>query len=128
MAVADWASAAHSEQAASQLVEASAAPPAQPMDECIEVPAPGAPPLSAPPGAPLPGVLGPSIPATSPVAAVAAPEAKTRSPYFEFCQEQRPLLLLGLANAEREKLLSKLWKALSELEKARYSAGGGAAF
>ena len=58
----------------------------------------------------------------APPGSAAAPKKVYSNPYTVFCQEQRPLLPLGLANAEREKLLSKLWKALSELEKARYSA------
>ena len=49
--------------------------------------------------------------------------APSLNPYQKFCREQRLLLPVDLCNAEREKLLSKLWKALSELEKARYSAG-----
>ena len=41
-------------------------------------------------------------------------------PYQAFCQEQRPLLERDICPGEREKLLGRLWKALSKAEKAHY--------
>ena len=43
------------------------------------------------------------------------------SPYYAFCQAQRPLLPPGLRNAQREAALGKLWAGLSEMEKAKYA-------
>ena len=42
------------------------------------------------------------------------------SPYHAFCKVQRPRLAPGLRNAQRETLLGQKWKALSEIEKAKY--------
>ena len=44
-----------------------------------------------------------------------------RSPYYAFCQAQRPLLPPGLRNAQREVTLGKLWADLSGMEKAKYA-------
>ena len=41
-------------------------------------------------------------------------------PYQAFCHEQRPLLERDICPGEREKLLGRLWKALSKAEKAHY--------
>ena len=43
------------------------------------------------------------------------------SPYYAFCQAQRPLLPPGLRNAQREAALGKLWAGLSGMEKAKYA-------
>lgn len=43
--------------------------------------------------------------------------------YLSFAREQRRLLPKGLSSAEREKLLSTRWKALSKAEKAQYCKG-----
>eukprot|EP00964_Phaeocystis_antarctica_P098827 scaffold64785_cov50-Phaeocystis_antarctica.AAC.2 len=71
----------------------------------------------------------------APPESASAPSAKRtfRSPYHEFCQDQRPHLPLGMAGRDREKLLAlfpapchapgQRWKALPEAEKARYKAG-----
>ena len=40
--------------------------------------------------------------------------------YLSFAREQRRLLPKGLSSAEREKLLSTRWKALSKAEKSRF--------
>ena len=51
------------------------------------------------------------------------------SPYHEFCREQRPLLAgrlpagTSLTNADREKVLGKMWKALSKPGRAAYKRG-----
>ena len=42
------------------------------------------------------------------------------SPYHAFCKVQRPRLAPGLRNAQRETLLGQKWKALSDIEKAKY--------
>jgi hypothetical protein len=44
------------------------------------------------------------------------------SPYHEFCQKHRPLLLAGLSNSGREKQLGQMWRVLPEAEKERYKA------
>ena len=64
---------------------------------------------SAPPSAPLKKV--PPKRAAPPPKSASAPSGKTMftSPYHEFCQEQRPLLMpLGMRNRDREKLLGVL--------------------
>ena len=63
---------------------------------------------SAPPSAP-PKKVPPKR--AAPPESASAPSAKRtfRSPYNEFCQEQRPLFMpLGMANRDREKLLGVL--------------------
>ena len=60
-------------------------------------------------------------------AAVLAPPAKkayTASPYVVFCREQRPFLPTSLRNADRERTLGQMWKALSEAERASFKVGG----
>ena len=44
------------------------------------------------------------------------------SPYHEFCQIHRKLLPAGLSNAEREKKVGQMWRALPEAEKEKYKA------
>ena len=44
-----------------------------------------------------------------------------RSPYYAFCQAQRPLLPPDLRNAQREATLGMLWAGLSGMEKAKYA-------
>ena len=66
-------------------------------------------------------------PASSgPASTSSAPAKKKRaftSPYHEFCQERRPFLPAGLANAEREKVLGMAWKAkLADEERARINS------
>jgi len=45
------------------------------------------------------------------------------SPYHIFCQEQRPLVPLGMSNAVREKHLGQRWKALPFAEREKYKMG-----
>ena len=42
------------------------------------------------------------------------------SPYIAFCRVHRPQLPPRLPNAQRETLLGQKWKALSDIEKAKY--------
>ena len=45
------------------------------------------------------------------------------SPYNEFCREQRPLLLAGIKNSDREKVLGHMWRELTQAERAAYKQG-----
>ena len=102
-----------------EMTPAASITPAVPaFQACIEAP-PERPPRSAittqrvPPKRPAP-----PPPAPAPI----AKKART-SPYTEFYQEQRQLLPPGLRNAEREKLLGQMWKALTEEQRAKYYRG-----
>ena len=96
-------------------IDAPAVPAMPAFQACIEAP-PERPPRAAittqrvPPKRPAP-----PPPAPAPI----AKKART-SPYTEFYQEQRQLLPPGLRNAEREKLLGQMWKALTEEQRAKY--------
>ena len=70
----------------------------------------------------------PKRPAPPPPCTAPAPMAKKArtSPYNEFYQEQRQMLPPGLRNAEREKLLGQMWKALPEAQRAKYHVGAAA--
>ena len=69
----------------------------------------------------------PKRPAPPPPAPAPIANKKARtSPYNEFYQEQRLLLPPGLRNAEREKLLGQMWKALPEAQRAKYHVGAAA--
>ena len=45
------------------------------------------------------------------------------TPYLEFCRELRPLLPAGLTNKDREKLVGRTWRELSEAGRATYERG-----
>ena len=77
-------------------------------------PAPG--PFPAPPRATS------FVPPRRPATPTATPSAKRvySNPYVIFCQEQRPFLPTGLRNAERERYLGQMWKALPEEERSRF--------
>ena len=49
------------------------------------------------------------------------------SGYIAFCNDKRATLKAGLSFGQAGKELGKLWKALSEGEKAKYTAKGAAA-
>ena len=69
----------------------------------------------------------PKRPAPPPPAPAPIANKKARtSPYNEFYQEQRLLLPPGLRNAEREKFLGQMWKALPEAQRAKYHVGAAA--
>ena len=96
------------------LTAAPAAPPTAPLDASLDAP---------------PGTSNAPDAAAAPTAtdAAPAPTAHYSSPYNTFCHEQRPLLPEGLRSghrqAEREKLLGQMWKALSEADRSKYKFG-----
>jgi hypothetical protein len=115
------ASAADSQQQAVSQTELSPATPAVPAP-------PELPPAPALRTASITQWVPPKRPAPPPPAPAPIAHKKARtSPYNEFYQEQRLLLPPGLRNAEREKLLGQMWKALSEAQKAKYHVGAAAA-
>ena len=123
-----YASVAHSQQAASQLEEASplerqwsgseAAAPLPLVAYALPVAPAGATWLPNP--FPAPPRFTSFVPSRRPATPTSSEKGLYSNPYVIFCQEQRPFLPTGLRNAERERYLGRMWKALSEEEKARY--------
>ena len=123
-----YASVAHSQQAASQLEEASplerqwsgseAAAPLPLVAYALPVAPAGAAWLPGP--FPAPPHFTSFVPPRRPATPTPSVKRVYSNPYVIFCQEQRPFLPTGLRNAERERYLGRMWKALSEEEKSRY--------
>ena len=57
-----------------------------------------------------------------------AKRSRCQNAYVEFCHEQRPLLPANLLNADRERLLSSMWKACSEIDKLKYTGAEASTF
>ena len=99
-------------------IDAPAVPAVLAVQACIE-----APPERPPRAAIITQRVPPKRPAPPPPAPAPMAKKARTSPYTEFYQEQRLLLPPGLRNAEREKLLGQMWKALTEEQRAKYYRG-----